>query len=248
MRFLDNARRRGGSGLLIGGHRGHLAAVRENTIANFELLRKEMISHIEVDVQLTADGEAVIYHDIDLAAQSPLTGRVGEHTLAELRGAFDINTLDEVLEWCSDNDMPAALEIKSEPLSMYAAMPCLSERIADALRRHCFFDMSFVFSTDWRSLCEIKRLAPETELGLIVPVVPADPLSLMRKMEAQVYLTFLENLEPGLVRALKGAGYTVDGSVVNDTARLLQALSLGVDLIESDVPARMLKAYRGDTK
>ena len=53
--------------LVIGGHRGHKSEIRENTIANFEQIKKMDISYIEIDVQLTKDEQAVIYHDFDLS-------------------------------------------------------------------------------------------------------------------------------------------------------------------------------------
>lgn len=273
MSIIENLRRKAATRLMVGGHRGHcpgfvppegarpsdvsgdvpdlrqLSAcpVRENTVANFELIRGAGLSHIEVDVQLTADGEPVVYHDIDLAKRSPLAGAVRDHTLKALKDAFAIDTLDEVLAWCAAADMPVALELKCVLLDMGETMPALVKRLADALLRHRMFEMSFVLSTDHRSLADLKRRAPEANLALIVPHVPADPVRLMRDMDALIYLCFIENLSPGLVRAVQEAGFFVDGSVVNGEYRLRRALALGVDLIESDCPAHTMARCRGLT-
>lgn len=274
MSIIENMRRKAATQLMIGGHRGHCAGfvpeegsaprsaagdgppraqlaacpVRENTIANFECVKNMGLSHIEVDLQLTSDDEVVVYHDIELSQRSPLPGRVREHTLAALKDAFDINTLDEVLAWCAAADMPVALELKCIPIDMYETMPVLVGRLADSLERHRMADMSFVLSTDHASLALLKRLIPKANLAPIVPHVPKNPVGLMRELDALIYLCFAENLYPDLVRTIQTAGYYVDGSVINGTHRLKRALWLGVDMIESDCPANIMEQYRRITK
>jgi Glycerophosphoryl diester phosphodiesterase len=48
---------------LIIAHRGASADAPENTLAAFELARRQQADMIELDVQLTADGEIVVFHD-----------------------------------------------------------------------------------------------------------------------------------------------------------------------------------------
>ncbi|GHV66759.1 hypothetical protein AGMMS49928_02210 [Spirochaetia bacterium] len=244
MSFLPNFRRRAATPLMIGGHRGHKSGVRENTIPNYRLIADSGISHIEIDVQMSADGEAVIYHDFELSEASPLQGMVRQYSLSELKNAFEIDTLEESLAWCSSAGMPAALELKTQLCSMYTDMEKLTQSIAGLLDYYRFYDMCFVFGLDYHSLYEIKRLAPKTNLGLIVPMVPRDPVKLMEDMEAQVYLCYIENLCPPLVEQLHRRGFTVDGSVINTRSRLEDALALGVDIIESDLPLEMLELYK----
>ena len=45
------------------------------------------------------------------------------------------------------------------------------------------------------------------------------------------------------VQELQAAGFIVDGSVVNSREQLETALSLGIDMIESDLPFDILAAY-----
>ena len=101
--------------LVIGGHRGHKSDVRENTIANFEQIKGLGISYIEIDVQLTKDEQAVIYHDFDLSLKTSLEGMVRDYTLQQLRQSFEICTLEEAVVWCKENKMGLALEIKMQP-------------------------------------------------------------------------------------------------------------------------------------
>lgn len=243
MTLIETLYAQRGKRLMIGGHRGHLSDVRENTIANFEQVLGKGVPYIEIDVQLTRDDQAVIYHDMKLEERSPLTGTIRDYTVAELKAAFEINTLDEAVAWCRENHMPILLEIKSCELTMHDTRATLAERIVETLRRYDFFEDCVVFGIDHRTLKRIKTMEPRVHLALIVPHVPHDPVALMREMEAEIYLCFQTNLSLPLVCELQAAGYLVDGSVVNTREQLETALSLGVDMIESDEPFEMLKAY-----
>lgn len=243
MTLIETLYAQRGKRLMIGGHRGHLSDVRENTIANFEQVLGKGVPYIEIDVQLTRDDQAVIYHDMKLEERSPLTGAIRDYTVAELKAAFEIDTLDEAVAWCKENHMPILLEIKSCELTMHDTRATLAERIVETLRRYDFFEDCVVFGIDHRTLKRIKTMEPRVHLALIVPHVPHDPVALMREMEAEIYLCFQTNLSLPLVRELQAAGYLVDGSVVNTREQLETALSLGVDMIESDNPLEMLELY-----
>ena len=178
-----------------------------------------------------------------LEERSPLKGYVRDYTVAELKAAFELNTLDEALAWCKENHLPLLLEIKSVELLMHDTRPMLAERIVESLRRHDMFEDCIVFGIDHRTLKRIKTMEPRTHLALIVPHVPHDPVKLMQEMEAEIYLCYQTNLSVPLVQELQAAGFIVDGSVVNSREQLETALSLGIDMIESDLPFDILAAY-----
>ena len=201
------------------------------------------MDYIEIDVQLTRDDQAVIYHDMRLEERSPLKGYVRDYTVAELKAAFELNTLDEALAWCKENHLPLLLEIKSVELLMHDTRQMLAERIVESLRRHDMFEDCIVFGIDHRTLKRIKTMEPRTHLALIVPHVPHDPVKLMQEMEAEIYLCYQTNLSVPLVQELQAAGFIVDGSVVNSREQLETALSLGIDMVESDLPFDILAAY-----
>ena len=199
------------------------------------------ISYIEIDVQLTRDGHAVIYHDFDLSLKTSLKGMIRDYTLQQLKQSFELCTLEEAVAWCKENKMGIALEIKMQPYTMWEDREPLCEKIIQTLAHHDFYSQCFVFGADYGLLSMIKEKDPKVNLGLIVPFVPADPVKLMKEMKAAVYLNYVEQLSPALVEALHEAGYLVDGSVVNTRERLAIARTLGVDLIESDHPEQILE-------
>ena len=119
--------------LWIGGHRGHASATRENTTANFAEVLGMGVDYIEIDVQLTRDRQAVIFHDMALEERTPLHGHIRDYTVAELKAAFEIDTLEEALAWCKAHGMAVLLEVKSCELLMHG----ICRRWRSALSRRC---------------------------------------------------------------------------------------------------------------
>lgn len=230
-----------GKRLLVGGHRGHKCEVRENTISNFETLPPEKIPYIEIDVQLTKDGKAVIYHDHDLSMKTQLTGMIRHYSLDELKASFEICTICEAVEWCKSKGVGIAFELKLQPYSMWEDRETVVKEVVNAIRTYEFYDECFVFGKDYEMLSEIKNMDERINIGLIVPFVPKDPVALMQEMQAFLYLNFVDQLSKELVDRLHEAGYIVDGSVVNTEEDLKKALELGVDLVESDNPELIIK-------
>jgi glycerophosphoryl diester phosphodiesterase len=57
----------------------------ENTIASMRAAFNAGAEMLEFDVQVTADGQLAVFHDATLQCRTDGTGRVRDHTLAELR-------------------------------------------------------------------------------------------------------------------------------------------------------------------
>ena len=70
---------------LVFAHRGASAHAPENTLAAFELALEQGAHGIELDVKLSADGEAVVIHDPTVERTTNGKGKVSELDLASLR-------------------------------------------------------------------------------------------------------------------------------------------------------------------
>src|SRR5882724_3779576 len=68
------------------GHRGAAAECPENTLASFARAIELGVTMIECDLQLTADGHVVIFHDWTVERTSNGSGVVRELPLAAIRG------------------------------------------------------------------------------------------------------------------------------------------------------------------
>lgn len=226
--------------LIVGGHRGHLSDVRENTVQNFQQLLGKDIPYVEIDVQLTKDDQLVVFHDPRLEEATGMTGTLREYPLAELQARFEINTVEDCIRWCRENAMGIAFELKTGYLTAEADRKIVAEKLRKLIGKYSFQDSCFVFGKDYALLAAIKAADARIPIGIIAPADPEEALPLMEQLQAAVYLDYLEGLSEPLVQQLHSKGYLVDGSVVNTEERLLEALRLGVDLIESDYPEKIL--------
>lgn len=121
---------------------------------------------IECDVQLTADGEAVVFHDFVLDRLTTASGRVDAHSTAalgtvEMRGSDErILTLPAFLDVIAGN-VPLVLEIKSR----FDGDMRLARRVADVVKASSF--PIVLKSFDPRIVMALKTLTPNHARGIV---------------------------------------------------------------------------------
>ena len=109
---------------LVWGHRGASGYAPENTMAAFEKAVELGADGIELDVQLTKDGELVVIHDETIDRVSDGSGWVKDYTYAKLiKHNFNrthpeyehaqIPTLEEVYALIKPTDLTINVEIKT---------------------------------------------------------------------------------------------------------------------------------------
>ena len=149
-------------------HRGfhHRAARRiENTLPAAAAAVEHRFA-IECDLQLTADGRVVVFHDRTLDRLTEATGKIDEKTLAEARAArfresdARIPTLEELLDLV-DGRVPLVIELKSA----WTADRRLEQAVAPLLATYS--GPAAVMSFDPASMAAMRRLAPNLPRGLI---------------------------------------------------------------------------------
>ncbi|RPD41691.1 glycerophosphodiester phosphodiesterase family protein [Chitinophaga barathri] len=102
----------------------------ENCIATFENTLSHCPATLEIDPRFTKDGKIVLMHDPNLERTTNGTGRVVDHTLAELKKLrlkdtegnltnFTIPTLDEALEWAKGKTI-LVIDAKDVPIDVRA--------------------------------------------------------------------------------------------------------------------------------
>jgi glycerophosphoryl diester phosphodiesterase len=204
-------------------HRGASWEERENTLPAFERAIALGADYVELDVQLSADGEPVVFHDTDLDRLTPLTGPLRRRRTAELR-EVGIPTLAEVVA-VTRGRIGLMAELKNAHLYRAGA---LVERALPALGRD-----DVVVSFQRRALLAAARARPELRLlqhvGLGVSI-----------RAAAGYAWGAGFWEPratarGIARA-RGLGLVTTVYTVNDPARLAELAALGVDGVFTDRP------------
>ncbi len=227
--------------MLVGGHRGCVCQYFENTIPAMEKALADGADYLEIDIQMTRDREIIVYHDTELCRKTSLQGYVHDYTFSEIKAVLpELNTLREVLGWAKEKDAYLMLEIKSVPIDMQGQCMLLAEALAQMVREQGVLDRVLAFGADYMVLRHLKQTEPSFPIGLIVPFVPADPVKLMKEMDAVLYLSYIYNMTEDMIHLLHQNGYLVDGAILREEAWVRRAKELGVDMYESDEPGREL--------
>jgi len=212
-------------------HRGSSQAEVENTLPAFERAIADGADFVEFDVQMSADGVPVVFHDAELQRLTPLSGRLRRHAVAELR-EVGIPTLDEVLQVVRGR-IGVMAELKSPHLQRPHP---LVERVVARLEPG-----DVVISFQERALLEARRLAPQLRLlqhvGLGVSI---------RTAAAYAWgAGFLDAaVTPrGLERA-RSFGLATTVYTVNDERRMRKLAALPVDGVFTDRPDRLRAVLR----
>src|SRR5712692_9887191 len=99
--------------ILVESHRGADKLAPENSWTAIELGYKAGADFIEVDVQLTADGELVIYHNYR-APDGQLICAMRRNAVALVcAGENHLVGLDDIFEWAAHNDARFTLDLKN---------------------------------------------------------------------------------------------------------------------------------------
>jgi glycerophosphoryl diester phosphodiesterase len=232
--------------VLVIAHRGASGTRPENTLCAFRRAEALGAHMIELDVQLTRDGEVVVIHDWTLARTTDGRGRVASHTLAELRrldagawfdpayGGETIPTLREVLDAVS---LPVNVELKARGDDGLEARAFDVVQAAGAERRVVFS------SFHPQSLVRLRRRAADADIAVLWS---RRRLLLALQLAQGVRATALHirngAVAPGEVRAARDRGLEVRVWTVNDPGEFAPLASLGVGGLFTDFPERFLQS------
>jgi glycerophosphoryl diester phosphodiesterase len=219
-------------------HRGFRPGphVVENTRAAFRLAKEAGAEMAELDVQLTKDGEAIVFHDEDLKRLGGSDGVIAELTAKEIQARVEAPLLKEVL---LDPEMPRLLNVELKWTKVRGAG--LEEAVVRAIRETRGEERILFSSFNPFVLRRLSKLAPAIPRGLLVceDDEPGNHIWLKRMwlgFLARPHLLHLDQamITPERMERWKERGIPVAVWTVNDSARAHQLLRLGVVSVISD--------------
>ena len=157
-------------------HRGYSGKYPENTMLAFEEAAKTGADGIELDVQLTKDGQVMVIHDERIDRTTDGTGFVKDYTYEELkkfnaskvkgdRYEFQhIPTFEEYCAWVKDKNLVTNVELKTSIIYY----PEIEEKTLEIIRRYGLEDRIIFSSFNHLSILKMKELAPEIPCGALV--------------------------------------------------------------------------------
>ncbi len=234
----------------ITAHRGSSAAAPENTLAAIEMAISDGADWVEIDVQETADGAVIVFHDGDLKRLARLPLRTVDATYDELRevdvGSWfspefadqRIPILEQVLELCKGR-IPVNIELK-----YYGSGGELERKVIEAVERYGMESQVVLMSLKRDGIVKAKAMRPDWKMGLLTAVALGD----LTKIDVDFLAVNASLASRSLIWSAHSRGKEVHVWTVNDPVQMSTLVSRGVDNLITDVPAlgrRLLEERSG---
>lgn len=225
-------------------HRGSSAYAPENTIEAFLLAAEQGADGVELDVQLTKDGEMVVVHDEEIDRVSDGSGLVKDYTLAELKN-FHFNkthpeyenakipTLREVYEALKPTGMTINVELKTG-IFWYEN---LEEKVLALTKEMGMEDRVIYSSFNHYSIAKILELDPKASTGILYADVIYDVVNYAKKIGTGALhpATYHVQMADFLQEYVK-SDVAVHVWTVNDKAEINRLMDAGVDAVITNYP------------
>jgi Glycerophosphoryl diester phosphodiesterase len=160
----------------IWAHRGCSQRYPENTLIAFErAMEIRNLTGIELDIQLTRDGELVVIHDERVDRTTEGIGLVRDNTLAEIKnlhiyaGSYpsqQIPTMNEVFDLL-ENRLNEGLKLNIELKNNIYPYPGMEEKIIELVHKRGLQKRVVYSSFYAKSLAKIRILDAEAEIGIL---------------------------------------------------------------------------------
>ena len=235
----------------INGHRGAAAHAPENTLEGIRKAKDLGVDAVEIDVALTKDGVAVLFHDQTIERTTDGSGRLDAHSLDDLKrrdagswfsadfSGAKIPTLAEALTLIQELGLKVNLECKPQPAADDATA---REMIAEIARHWHQADPPLLASFSMTSLAAAKDAAPNIpRAAIFAHGAPAEWLADAAPHAPTSIHVNKESLDKDSVAAIRGAGYLCGAYTVNSYWEAQRLFDAGVDYVFSDEPDALAK-------
>ncbi len=160
----------------IWAHRGCSQMYPENTITSFEkAMNIPGLEGIELDIQLTSDGELVVIHDERVDRTTEGFGYVRDYSLTQLKRLHiysgmekteTIPTMREVFELLQEK-LKGSLRLNIELKNSIYSYPGMEEKIIEMVYEYGVQDAIVYSSFNADSLVEVLKMAPDAQVGVL---------------------------------------------------------------------------------
>lgn len=227
-------------------HRGYSAAYAENTMSAFIAAEEAGADGLELDVQLTRDGEVVVIHDEKVDRTTSGKGFVKDFSYKEIR-AFNANhksgkkesipSLMEVLEWMQTNKLVCNIELKNGILP-YEGM---EEKVIQLVRRFNLCNRIILSSFNHYSIVLCYRLAAEIETAPLFNERIYMPWVYAQSIRAKGIHPKLVSISDDIIENAIQNGIAVRPYTVNKEADINRLLKINCTALITDDPVKALK-------
>lgn len=229
------------------GHRGAAGYEPENTLASIRRALEIGAAGIEIDVQLSLDGQLVVIHDSTLRRTTGTRGRVARKTLAELKrldagNGQRIPTLEEVLELIAGRAL-LNIELKAPGSALPVQQAVFQAVRAAEASPHTAQSTGWTFENLLVSSFDHKELAlvtaPGIRIGALVGRRPLSIAKLAQRLRASSIHIPLRLAGEKLIQRIHAENLRAYVYTVNEPADIQRMRDIDADGVFTDYPDRV---------
>lgn len=224
-------------------HRGYSGKYPENTMIAFKKALECGVDGIELDVQLTKDGEVVIIHDETIDRTTTGKGFVVDYTYEELEkfdasfkfkdlGFNKIPTLREYFQLVKDYDIVTNVELKTG-INEYLG---IEEKVWELIKEYNLEEKVIISSFNHFSVMRMKKIAPQLKYGFLSEDWIIDAGKYTHSHGVQCYHPRFNNLVPDVIKELKKYNLEINTWTVNLEEDMRYLYSNNIDVIITNYP------------
>lgn len=237
-------------------HRGYSGKYPENTMIAFKKALECGVDGIELDIQLTKDGEVVIIHDETIDRTTTGKGFVIDYTYEELEkfdasfkfkdlGFNKIPTLREYFQLVKDYDIVTNVELKIG-INEYLG---IEEKVWELIKEYNLEEKVIISSFNHFSVMRMKKIAPQLKYGFLSEDWIIDAGKYTHSHGVQCYHPRFNNLVPNVIKELKKYNLEINTWTVNLEEDMRYLYSNNIDVIITNYPElaqEIKKEYQGE--
>lgn len=233
-------------------HRGASGYAPENTLEAFELAVKMGADAIELDVQMSRDGQLVVIHDEMVDRVSDASGWVKDYSLKELKamnvnkkfpqyGTTKIPTLDQVYELVKPFGITVNVELKTG-IWFYSG---LEEAVVKLTEDMGMSDQVWYSSFNHYTVKKMKELRPGAKVGMLYEDGIYMAPEYAKTLGADGIHPAIYNLQyADVLEKCRELGLKVHVWTVNRKHEMKALVKKGVDAIITNYPDEAVKICR----
>ena len=226
-------------------HRGYSAKYPENTMIAFQRAVEFGTHGIELDVQLSKDGEVVICHDETIDRTSNGTGYIKDMTLKELKqydfgSKFnridakyefqEIPTLKEYFEYIKDFDVFTNVELKTNMFKYEG----IQEKVWDLIKEFEMEERTIISSFNHHSILEMKEIARSIKCGFLTMCGLLNPGSYTKQYSVECYHPFFVSLTEEDIKNCQSENIEINTYTVNEEIHIRRLIETNITNIITD--------------
>ncbi|MFH1214957.1 MAG: glycerophosphodiester phosphodiesterase family protein [Pseudomonadota bacterium] len=243
---------------LVVAHRGASGSAPENTAAAITLALAAGARMMEIDVQISRDGEVVVFHDSTLERTSSGTGKICDFTYRELSGLdagswfgeeFAGEQIPRLIDLFSLVKGKACLNVEIKPPTIGEDWRKRIDLIAAITRKAAMASHTLFSSFHHDSLRYLQSLEGKFHTAaLLMPDSTLLPSDILKQTGCEGFVCSLDQLTPERIADIAGHNIFTGVYTINSEKELQKALRAHVNAVVTDFPELMMRLLRGKSR